>query len=254
MEFLYLIDVLYRFFCGVAAKLKKQPFMRSLQLCLCLCLLTILFTDLSAQKEAAFPEIKKGSLPEKGIYRFPAFTEGTVVMRNGIISSQKLNYNISLDEMHFISEKGDTLSLSDPPAVNFISMKGGRFYYDKGYLQTIDTTGGIILAFRQLLSVQQHHTTAYGMTEPHEGTRSYSFYTGNGQTYKMGNDEKVTVTVREYYFFGDAYGHFSKTGKIFILQHFGKQEDAIQAFLKTHHTNFNKLGDLQQLLVFCRQL
>jgi len=219
---------------------------------LCVCPLMILYSDLSAQVK--FPEIKKELFPEKGIYRFPAFTEGTIIMRNGIISGQLLNYNISLDEMHFIGEKGDTLALADPFSVSFISMNGSRFYYDKGYLQTIDSSNGIMLAFRQLLSIQQHRPAAYGMTEPHEGMRVYSFYAPNGKTDKIGDDDKVTITAQDVYFFGDGYGHFTKTGKAFILEHFEKHQDTVKTFLKTHHTNFNKLDDLEQLLKFCRQL
>ena len=193
-------------------------------------------------------------LPQKGIYRFPAFTEGTVVFRNGMISSERFNFNISLDEMHFISQQGDTLSLADPVTINFVSLNGSRFCYDKGYLQTIDTASGIMLAFRQLLTIQQQRPAAYGTTEPHEGIRSYSFYTGNGQTYRMGQDEKITVTAREYYFFGDAYNHFSKASKDYILQHFQNNQAAIKEFIKTNHINFNVLKDLRKLMEFCRGL
>src|SRR3954471_8859249 len=88
---------------------------------------------------------------QKYIYRFPSFAEGTIVFRNGIINSAKLNYNIASDEMHFISTAGDTLSLADPATIYFISLQGSRFYYDKGFLQVIDTIAGITLAFKQEL-------------------------------------------------------------------------------------------------------
>jgi hypothetical protein len=208
------------------------------------------------QAQVKPPEIRE-VLPEKGIYRFPAFNEGTIIFRNGIIAAARLNYNVSLDEMHFITEKGDTLSVADPATVNFINLNGSRFYYDKGYLQTIDTTtaNGIILAFKQtLIAQQQRKYGAYGITEPHEGIRALSFYTGNGQIYKLGGDEKITVTAREYYFFGDAYGHFSKAGKEYILLHFEKHQAALKEFMKTNHTNFNVLKDLLKLMQFCRQL
>ena len=168
---------------------------------LCICVAVFFHVNLLAQKQH-YPTIK-GELPEKGIYRFPSFTDGTVVSRNGIISAARLNYNISLDEMHFISQNGDTLSFADPATINFISMNGTRFYYDDGYLQTIDTAGKIILAFRQGFVEQQLRTGAYGTTTAHEGARTYTYFTGNGQKYKLGEDEKITVTTREYYFFGD---------------------------------------------------
>jgi len=193
------------------------------------------------------------AFPQKGIYRFPGFAEGTVLMRDGTFSSQKLNYNISLDEMHFISNSGDTLSLADPATVSVIDLNGNRFYYDKGYYQAVDSAGKLLLAFRQVLSLQQHRPSAYGMTEPHEGIRTYHFYAANGKTDQIGENEKVTVTAREVYFFGDAYGHFSKADKAFLLNQYNEHQEAIRDFLKANHTNFNRLNDLTQVIKFCAQ-
>ena len=218
-----------------------------------LLLLLTVFNCTFIQAQVKPPEIRS-ILPEKGIYRFPAFTEGSIVFRNGIISSARLNYNVSLDEMHFINQGGDTLSVAEPLTISFISTGNSRFYYDKGYLQTIDTSGEIILAFKQSLGSQQLRTGAYGMTIPHEGIRNYTFFTGNGQKYKLGEDEKITVTSRENYFFGDAYGHFNKAGKGFIYDHFEKYQADLKQFIKANHINFNDLKDLEKLMQFCRKL
>ena len=227
-------------------------YMRLLILVICL----TVFADSDLQAQVKPPEIRE-VLPEKGIYRFPTFNEGSIIFRNGIIAAATLNYNVSLDEMHFITGNGDTLSVADPATVNFINLNGSRFYYDKGYLQTIDTTttNGIILAFKQsLIAQQQRKYGAYGITEPHEGIRSLNFYTGNGQIYKLGGDEKITVTAGEYYFFGDTYGHFTKASKEYVLLHFKKNQPALKEFMQTNHTNFNVLKDLLKLMQFCRQL
>ncbi|HTE11092.1 MAG TPA: hypothetical protein VK645_08980 [Chitinophagaceae bacterium] len=224
------------------------------RLLLVLCSIVIVHTYTQAQVTP--PEIRQ-TLPEKGIYRFPVFNEGSVVFRNGIISAARLNYNVSLDEMHFITEKGDTFSVADPATISFINLNGSRFYYDKGFLQTIDTAinNGITLAFKQGLTAQQQRKLgAYGITQPHEGIRTLTFYTGNGQTYKLGGDEKITVTAREYYFFGDAYGHFIKASKEYVLLHFEKHQAALKEFMKTNHTNFNVLKDLLKLMQFCERI
>jgi hypothetical protein len=216
----------------------------------------IALSNTHVQAQVTPPEIRQ-SLPEKGIYRFPAFNEGSIVFRNGIISTGRFNYNVSLDEMHFITHDGDTLSVADAPTISFVNLNGSRFYYDKGFLQTIDTiaVNGIILAFNQtLIAQQQRKYGAYGITQPHEGVRTLAFYTGNGQTYKLGGDEKITVTAKEHYFFGDAYGHFTKASKEFILQHFQKNQPALKDFIKSNHTNFNTLNDLLKLMEFFMKL
>jgi hypothetical protein len=228
----------------------KKPSMYT-RLLLFLCLLV--FTDTYLYSQVTPPEIRT-VLPEKGIYRFPSFNEGSIIFRNGIISTGRLNYNVSLDEMHFITERGDTLSVAEPATVSFINLNNSRFYYDKGFLQTIDTAkyNGVILAFKQaLIAQQQRKLGAYGITEPHEGIRTYNFFTGNGQTYRLGGDEKITVTAREYYFFGDVYGHFAKASKEYILLHFDKNQPALKEFIKSNHINFNVLKDLLKLMAFC---
>jgi hypothetical protein len=220
----------------------------------CCCLLIGLPAKLAAQQKENFATIRMEPYPEKGIYRFPVFTEGVILMRDGTSSSQKLNFNISLNEMHFISEKADTLSVGEPEAIRYISLQGTRFYYDKGYYQVIDSGGAIMLAFTQLLSIQQHRVSAYGMTEPHEGVRTYSFYSMGGKTDPLGKDEKITVTAREIYFFGDNYGHFSKANKDFILAHFQKQQDVLKNFISTNRIKFQSNSDLLKLMQFCKSL
>jgi len=225
--------------------------MRLLFCCLWLC--TVLPSMLVAQQEN-FPSIKMQPYPEKGIYRFSSFTDAVLVLRNGLSSSQKLNFNISLNEMHFISEKGDTLSIAEPETLRYISMQGSKFYYDKGYYQVTDSIGELLLGFTQLLSIQQHRVSAYGMTEPHEGVRTYSFYSTHGKTDAIGKDEKITVTTREIYFFGDKYGHFSKASKAFVFDHFRQQQTALKDFVNSHHTNFHSRADLIKLMEFCKTL
>jgi hypothetical protein len=207
-----------------------------------------------AQQTAPDKGLPRELVKGKGIYRFPGFTAGTIVLRNGIIAEMPLNYNISLDEMHFIDARGDTLSLADPVSVNFISLNGSRFYFDQGYLESLDSAAGFVLAFRQSFSFQYRQPGAYGDFIAHEGVRNYSFYNGNGQMYTLGNDDKIVLSPHEYYFFGDEYGHFSKTGKAFLYAHFPQYESDLSGFIKQEKINFNRLPDLHRLMAHCRSL
>ena len=68
------------------------------------------------------------------------------------------------------------------------------------------------------------------------------------------DDEEADVISKEYYFFGDVYGHFFKANKEYILDHYKNKQDEIRAFMKANRTNFNKEADLLQLLQYCSQL
>ena len=111
-------------------------------------LMVFRYAGLQAQ-DTEIPFINKSLVRAKGIYRFSAFNEGSIVFRDGIISGGRMNYNISADEMHFISQNRDTLALAAPAAVSFISLNGSRFYYDKGFIQAIDNFNGFI--FKQCI-------------------------------------------------------------------------------------------------------
>jgi hypothetical protein len=213
----------------------------------------ILFIQIKAKAQAAAPEIRE-ILPEKGIYRFPVFNEGSIIFRNGIISTARMNFNVSLDEIHFINEKGDTLSLADPAAISFINLNNSRFYYDKSFLQTIGTStvDGVTLAFKQSLSAQQQKKVgAYDMSQAHEGKSGLKLFNGHGEIYNLGANDNIMVTAKEIYFFGDAYGHFEKASKDYILDHYNKDQPALKEFIKTNHINFNVLKDLLKLMEFC---
>jgi len=188
----------------------------------------------------------------KYIYRYPSFDEGTIVFRNGMINSAKLNYNIASDEMHFISQAGDTLSLADPATIYFISLQGSRFYYDKGFLQVIDTIAGLTLAFKQELTITVKTKGAFGIPTENPSATSYSFFTVGGQKYNL--DNGGFIDSKEHYLFGDAYGHFSKASKEYILLRFRRHHDELNTFMKAHHTNFGKEEDIIQLLLYCSKL
>ncbi len=158
-----------------------------------------------------------------------------------------------MDEMHFISEQGDTLSVADPLTVDLINVGDTHFYYEqgRGYLQAIDTAGKITQAFRQSFTEEPQHPGAFGMTVPHEGATTYTYFTSKGEQYKLNENDKVTLSTKESYFFGDEHRHFFKTGKEFILDHYPKRQPEIKSLLKANHINFNNAEDMMKLLQYC---
>ena len=243
----------YIFLCICQVPLKKIAMRYYYLLFVLLSLLTLCNTG-QLQAQAKVPEVQKALLTSKGLYRFPAFTEGSIVFRNGIMSAARMNYNISLDEMHFVSQEGDTLALAEPATISFINLNGSRFYFDKGYIQSITEGGGVILGFRQTTTAQTYSEEGYEIKRGHEGIRRKNYYGDNGLPYSLGDNDEIRVTTRAFYFFGDNFGRFEKTSKAWVYQHFPDQQAAIAKFLQEHHINFNKPSDLTELLQFCATL
>lgn len=190
-----------------------------------------------------------------GVYRYPAFSEAAVVYRNGLMVGGRFNYNITLDEMHFITGAGDTMALASPDSIDFIQLNGSRyFYFRRGFLQTIDTTHGIVLAFHQVITAIKGSDNGPVVSMEKERFMTNDYFEGNGQVYNIGEKGKGHMYAKEVFYFGDNYGHFARAGKEFLLQKLPEHEAALKEYLKNHHTNFNDLEDLVMLFSFCRTL
>lgn len=216
----------------------------------------MLMTVVAQRVNENMPMVRRELVKYKGFYRFSGFSEGTVVLKNGIVSSGRLNYNISLDEMQFINQQGDTLAIAQPDSINVISLKGYRFYYDKGYLQSIYANNDTVLAFKQVLKTEHQKKESYSVEvpQPEKTISAYSFFTGNGQKYDLDAEDQLILSAKEYFFFGDGKGGFTKAGKEYFFQRYEKHQPAIKEFIKTNHSNFDKLEDILALMQFCNKL
>ncbi|HTE11091.1 MAG TPA: hypothetical protein VK645_08975 [Chitinophagaceae bacterium] len=196
-------------------------------------------------------------LPLNATYQFPAFTNGTVFFRDGTTNALKLNYNVARDEMYYINIKGDTLLITEQPAIASVLINRDRFFYSKDrWLQEIGTRAGITLAFRQAVKIQLlgklPYSTSVGL--PDENSKEPGYFTGDGQKIKLDEGRVGIIRTTMYYYFGDKYGFFAKASKAYLLRNFERQESAVREFIKSHHSNFDKMEDLLEVLQFCDQL
>ena len=74
------------------------------------------------------PESVKLDIPQGAVYIFDEFTDGTVYFKNGTTSSAKLNYNTLFEEMQFITDKDEILTVANPDDINLVKI-GDDFFY-----------------------------------------------------------------------------------------------------------------------------
>ena len=192
----------------------------------------------------------------KSMYRFPSFSKAEVILQNGDTATGLFNYSISMDQMHFIGEKNDTLYVTDPLAIKFIQLGEYRFYYYKDrYFQTLFITSEIVLAFRQIIIIPRTMPSGFGYPaiyrEPKKGPLEY--YTSEGQKYNLLNDRQPLNT-HEYYYFGDKFGNFFRADKKFIYDHYPKYQEQIRTYIKTNHIYFDNPDSIISLLKYCTTL
>ena len=195
-------------------------------------------------------------LSSYGMYRFQAFTDGTVVLRNGTSVNAKMNYNIYLGLIQFIDAKGDTLALSNPETTDSISVDNHLFYYHrKYYFQVMANYENCKLVMKQKIEFRPVKVGAYGTYSPGTSAQTYeSLSTPYVVNSKLRlNEDIIVIKETIYYLFYKKYRE-EKASRQGYLTVFPNHKNEIQVFIKENKTNFNKLGDLQKLTAFCAAL
>ena len=220
------------------------------------------YTDLSAQ-DSTLVIVKTGEriedvLKSSDIYFYPQFVYSKVLFKDGTVADPYMNYNRLYDQMLFISEKGDTLALSDEKNIEFIVNDWDVFYYNAGFLRLIADDTVIKLAEKQtwvladIRKIGSHDrpTTSVAIT-------SLSYFS-NGQdaakSKQLIMNEELVIRKETQYYFGDKYNHFVHASKKRVLNLFSKDEQRIENYINENKVNFDKKNDLEKLCQFLRQL
>src|SRR5437016_6079067 len=111
-----------------------KPLFVSLLFCLC----CNCYYSVRAQIKKTIT-VKAGSsiaetLTPEDIYRYPEFTYGIAHLRDGKVLGAKLNYNLLIQDMQFITPKGDTLSVISE-TLDYITINRDTFYFDNRYME-----------------------------------------------------------------------------------------------------------------------
>src|SRR5258706_12587281 len=112
-------------------------------------------------------------LSTHGLYKFPAFNTGTVLFKDGTTTSAKMNFNVFLNDMQFIDNKGDTLVIDNPELIDSIRFDSTVFYYQKGYLQVVEDYSSTKLVMLQKISFQSVKRGAFGLLAPGASVEVY---------------------------------------------------------------------------------
>ena len=184
-----------------------------------------------------------------GIYRLPAFTNGTVFFKDGKIGKEVLNYNILNDEMMYTTGKGDTLAIALPEEIKKIDISGVVFYYDKkGWLESIADAAPATLVVKRKITLHYEKEGAFGIPNATNGIDSYTTYTSNNSSYHLYVGEDATLKKLTTYFLRTRDGQLLPASKGNFLNQFAGNRKNIETYLGTTKINFNKEQDLIQLL------
>ena len=190
-------------------------------------------------------------VPDVAVYQYSQFVNGRVVFKSGVIADAKLNYNIFLDEMQFITINADTLALDNEETIRIITVNNDSFYFDKGYLLLVTSNSMLKLGVKQGFRIlDRQKKTAYGGSSAISSIRNINAYSNGRRVFNVGVSQDVLLEKDDHYYIGDKYGHFVFASKKNLLQLLPKHNDSIRKYLKENEIEFHKKEDLEKLLQF----
>ena len=221
-------------------------------------LMLILVAGVTAQVQEKII-IKSGedltaTLSTHGLYRFPAFRRGIVKFKDGTFSKALLNYNVFLNDMQFISPKGDTLVIDEAGLIDSIRIDTDVFFYQRGYLQVIADYNNVKLVSKQTNSFQYVKRGASDLPNQTVQILSYSkvpslVFVDN----KLVVTDDVIVLKEQTYFL--TYKKYKQTiaDNSGFLKAFPDKKNEIRNFIDANKIDLRSEAGIKTLLQFCVQ-
>jgi hypothetical protein len=229
---------------------------------LLLFLILIGYTEIPAQ-DSTYVTVKTGEkiedvLKPSDIYFYPQFVYSKILFKDGKVADPYMNYNRLYDQMLFITEKGDTLALTEVKNIEYIVNDWDIFFYNGGYLRLIADDTVIKLAEKKVWEVADVRKMGTFNTPTNTVAITSVGYFSNGQDAAKSKElimnAETLLRKETQYFFGDKYNHFVRASKKKLLDLFPKDEQRIESYLNEHKVNFDKKDDLEKLCQFILQL
>jgi hypothetical protein len=220
---------------------------RSLQTCL---LLVLFATMVSAQSKKSYT-VKPGekvmdALPVHALYLYPVFKQGVVHFKNKNLGGAKLNYNRVLDQMQFIDNKGDTLSLDDEQNIASIAVDADTFYFYQGYVQKLQDLKNVKIGTKRMMVLSHRQKVGAMGGVSSSAIASYDRLSSQQGMRDLVPREYLTFSEHTYYFIGDAFNRFKPLSKKSVLNMYANKQSAVETYLKGNNVNFTDETDIKK--------
>jgi hypothetical protein len=189
--------------------------------------------------------------PDK-IYQFPQFALGKVFYRNGTETEALLNYNNLRGDIEFIGPKKDTLVIAKDliPTIRKIMINGHTYFYQEQYFEQVaEKAIGKLLKRQMYLMVDRKRMGAFNQYSSLSAITSYANLTdrSSGVAQSLQSNEKVTLSLRSEYFFGDKNDYFLPATKKNLIKSYPSKKAQIDSYLELNKVDFKNIEDLQKL-------
>lgn len=191
-------------------------------------------------------------------YVFPEFTTGQVFFRSAPKGTAKLNYNILIGEMQFLSPEDEIMALANVNDVFYVSIDQRKFfpYKNNVFAEEIVSDGAVKLrVVKKGKAISQGKAAAYGGYSSTSSITSYKSIQGSGKTFDLAIREKVQVEVDNFFYLTTDNNKYIliKNQKTYEKLFPGHKEQ-IEAYVRQNDISFKEEDDLIRLTTYCNSL
>jgi hypothetical protein len=197
----------------------------------------------------AYTQTKSDLVIDTTSYLLPKFTDGLLKMKDGNLAGGKLNYNTVLDEMQFINEKNEILSVADPSVVVQVAIGERKFYYLKNYFFELVVDGNILLYSRIHVKRFEEKIGAYGGTSSTSSITSVSSYTSDiGTVTKLNAGVKVSLLKEVIYYIAINGKYKLVLTKNDLFKLFPVNKDLIRQEMDKENIKFDSVESFKRII------
>ena len=185
-------------------------------------------------------------------YVFPEFTQGIILMKNGIKNEALLNYNSSTEEMIF-SDNGKMLAIGDTELeqIDTVFIRGRKFIIlNNKFIELIYSSKCDLYAEHKCRVIPPGTEAGYGTTSQTSSTTSYSSITSGGKLYdlKLPGDYKIEPYT---YYWLKRNGELNKFININQLKKlYNDKKNLIKAYVKNHDVKMDNQESIVQFVKY----
>jgi hypothetical protein len=188
-------------------------------------------------------------------YLSESFLEGSVFYVDGTQSTGKLNYNLLVDEIHFIDQNNEIKALANQKDITHITLGNRVFRYTPkiGYAEEIVSNKAKLLLKRKVnVITETRYTGAYGTTTHSTNVRpvdNFNLFRGTSHRFDTEGIETARIKYSEGFF-------LEFKGKIHPFNKVNDAEKAVgkrnskklNEFLRSEGINFQDLKNLENVV------
>jgi hypothetical protein len=186
---------------------------------------------------------------DPSFFLLPQFTDGQIKMKDGTLAGGKLNYNTVVDEMQFIGDKNEILSVADPSAVAQVVIGERKFYYLKNYFFELVADGNILLYSRIHVKRFEEKVGAYGGSSSTSSITSVGSYSSDNGTYtKLNAGVKVSLQTEVIYYIAINGKYKLILTRNDLLKLFPANKELIKQEMDTENIKFDSVDSFKKII------